>query len=742
MLNYGLDSIIVTSDSGRITIIEYMPEKNRFERVHLETFGKSGVRRVVPGEYLATDPKGRACMLASLEKNKLVYILNRNAQAKLTISSPLEAHKANTMVFDLVALDVHYDNPIFASLELEFNDENRLKAEDFPKELVYYELDLGLNHVVRKWSDVVDRTACKLFHVPGGKDGPSGVLVCGEESITYRHSNQGAFRVAIPRRQGATEDPNRKRYIVAGLMHKLKNDFFFLLQSEDGDLLKVQLEMAHDEEGRPTVEVARLTIKYFDTVPVATNICILKAGFLYVACESGDHHLYQFEGLGDNEGEMEWDSDSFPENYLQPYKPVYFHPRLPVNITLVESIPLLNPIMASKVLNLTDEDSPQIYSACGAGPRSSFRTSKHALTVSEIAESPLPGSPNAVWTVKKTSEDEFDSHIVLSFNNHTLVLKIDESVEEDTDTGLISSTSTLAVQQIGEDSLIQVHPRGIRQIFGTGNVLDWQAPQHRTIVAATANTRQVAIALSSGELIYFELDPAEQTLSEYEGRSELAATITCMSLGEVPHGRARSPFLAIGCDDSTVRILSTDPDQGLENKSVQALSASPVAMSIMSMPDSSSGGSTMFLHIGLYSGLYLRTVLDEYTGDLSDTRSRFLGPSPARLFPVSVKGEPAMLALSSRPWLGYAHSETKTFMLTPLDYGRMDWGWSFKSEQIPEGMVGIFGEALRYANRLFSFPCLRCDDYINQESYFPEENLSSYPIVPSDSQGASLMTTF
>src|ERR1700753_1800660 len=100
------DYMIVGSDSGRITILEYLPAQNRFNRIHLETFGKSGVRRVIPGQYLAVDPKGRACLIASVEKNKLVYVLNRNAQAELTISSPFEPHKPQTIVFALTALDV------------------------------------------------------------------------------------------------------------------------------------------------------------------------------------------------------------------------------------------------------------------------------------------------------------------------------------------------------------------------------------------------------------------------------------------------------------------------------------------------------------------------------------------------------------------------------------------------------------------------------------------------------------
>lgn len=60
------DYIVVGSDSGRIVILEYISAKNIFEKVHQETFGKSGCRRIVPGQYLAIDPKGRAVMIGTV----------------------------------------------------------------------------------------------------------------------------------------------------------------------------------------------------------------------------------------------------------------------------------------------------------------------------------------------------------------------------------------------------------------------------------------------------------------------------------------------------------------------------------------------------------------------------------------------------------------------------------------------------------------------------------------------------
>ena len=92
-----------------------------------ETFGKSGCRRIVPGQYLATDPKGRATMLGAVEKQKFVYVLNRDSAANLTISSPLEAHKSHNIVFSIVGLDMGFDNPVFAAIELDYADADQVQ---------------------------------------------------------------------------------------------------------------------------------------------------------------------------------------------------------------------------------------------------------------------------------------------------------------------------------------------------------------------------------------------------------------------------------------------------------------------------------------------------------------------------------------------------------------------------------------------------------------------------------------
>uniref|UniRef100_A0A7I4DMV7 Cleavage/polyadenylation specificity factor A subunit N-terminal domain-containing protein n=1 Tax=Physcomitrium patens TaxID=3218 RepID=A0A7I4DMV7_PHYPA len=685
------DYIVVGSDSGRIVILEYNKEKNLFEKVHQETFGKSGCRRIVPGQYLAVDPKGRAVMISACEKQKLVYVLNRDNAARLTISSPLEAHKSHTIVYSITGVDCGFDNPIFAAIELDYSEADQdptgQAANEAQKHLTFYELDLGLNHVVRKWTEPIDNGANMLVTVPGGGDGPSGVLVCAENFVIYKNQNHPDIRAVIPRRQDLP--PNRGVLIVSAATHKQKALFFFLLQTEYGDIFKVTLDYDKDDQ------VTELKVKYFDTIPVTSAMCVLKSGFLFAASEFGNHSLYQFQSIGDDP-EVESSSSTLVETE-EGYQPVFFQPRKLKNLVQIDDIESLMPIMDMKVANIFEEETPQIFSLCGRGPRSSLRILRPGLAVTEMAVSPLPGVPSAVWTVKKHANDEFDAYIVVSFVNATLVLSIGETVEEVSDSGFLDTTPSLAISLLGDDSLMQVHPSGIRHIRSDGRINEWKTPGKKTIVKVGYNRMQVVIALSGGELIYFEMDMSGQ-LMEIEKR-DMTGDVACLDIAPVPEGRQRSRFLAVGSYDSTIRILSLDPDDCMQILSVQAVSSPPESLLLLEVQASTGGEdgadhpASVFLNAGLQNGVLLRTEVDMVTGQLSDTRTRFLGLRAPKLFSALVRGRRAMLCLSSRPWLGYIHQGH--FLLTPLSYETLEYAASFSSDQCAEGVVAVAGDALR-----------------------------------------------
>jgi len=720
------DYLVIGSDSGRISILQFNTQQSAWVKVHEETFGKSGVRRLVPGEYVAVDPRGRAVLIAAIEKQKLVYVLNRDQAANLTISSPLEAHKSNMLTLSVVGLDVGFENPCFAAIEVDYHEEGdpeeRRAAEEaaqgtalqpqpvVAKYLTFYELDLGLNHVTRAFNTPIDSRSNLLLTVPGGEHGPGGVLVCAEDSVYYKSMDHALpiLRAAIPRRFGF-DTTEKGMLITASATHVQKGLFFFLLQSEYGDLYKVTLNYEEDV-------VDEILVKYFDTIPPSTSLVVLKTGFLLSASESANHYLWQFQGIGDEDDPQPFTSSKLSRQQPHPSsssaaaaaagqeeeEAVIFKPRLPTNLALIDEMENSAPILDMRVADLAREYTPQLYTLVGRGPRSALRVLRHGLAVSEMAVSELPGHPTAVWAIKTSQANHFMSYIVVSFVNATIVLSIGETVVEVKDSGLLESTNTLHVALLADDSIVQIHPQGLRHIRPDKRVHEWKTPGKKSIVTCSTNERQVVLALSGGEIVYFELDARSLGGGGGGGglldlqRKDMGNDVVSLALPPLPEGKLRANFLAVALYNNTVRILSLDPTQTLTQLAMQALPSQPSSLQLTTMSLSTSPNTNqpdLYLYIGLANGVLMRSKVDESSGSLSDTRKRFLGTKAVKLHAVRLKESNAIVALSSRNWLSYIHQQR--FQLIPLSYDLLDHAASFSSEQCPEGIVAISSTTLR-----------------------------------------------
>jgi splicing factor 3B subunit 3 len=733
------DFLVVGSDAGAVTIIEVRGSHSpgaraasaalagssggeadagtvRFVVLHCEVFGRAGLRRIVPGQFLACDPHGRAVMVAALEKSKVVYILNRGSSAedddgtgagadgqeapstttsaaRLTISSPLEAHEAQRAVIDVVALDVGFDNPLFAVLEIVYpeNDESEALEADgtvsgevvSPKRIVFWELDLGLNTMVKRGEIPVALSAHKLIAVPGEGDGPGGLLVCTAGAITYiGDEDRPHVRCELARRRGVPINPEHTEstygeegsLIIAVGAHRQRGMFLFLLQNEHGDVFKVTLDVT------PDGEVSGIRQSYFETLPLASSLVVLRAGFLFVVAETGSHQLYEFLSLG-GDGEVQ-------------LRPTEFEPRdEPEYLELTDEVASLAPIIDLKVASGTNDAaalaSCRIFAICGRGERTSaLKVLRHGLPVTEIADSPLPETASALWTLRHPLSQEvlsalaipegkdepdviadmFHRHIVVSFEDATLVLAVGDSVQEATETGLLTDTRTILAADIGsgerqqDASAVQVHPAGVRHIRlvdGSKSVSQWQPPAGTKIEHAAANRWQIIIALDNGELILFEVNQATSQLTEV-GKLSSRRTVCALAIAPVPGGRRRAKFAAMGdARSNTVRMLSLETsdtssapgfaqrvDSGassgprpiLSTVAVQTLPTAPTSLSLGRLPTNvgsvaaavsnatgSGGARALHLSIGLDNGVLVRTTVDSVTGELQDARTRFLG---------------------------------------------------------------------------------------------------------------------
>ena len=185
---------------------------------------------------------------------------------------------------------------------------------------------------------------------------------------------------------------------------------------------------------------------------------------------------------------------------------------------MCDDVESLSPIVDMKVANLLGEETPQIYAACGRGPRSTLRVLRQGLAVTELAVSPLPGNPNAVWTVKRNAADDYDSYIVVSFTNATLVLSVGDTVEEVSDSGFLGTSPSLLVCLLGQDALLQVHPNGLRHIRADKRAKEWKAPGRKLITKCCGNGHQVVVALTGGQIIYFYVRGRKKKEGEWGDR--------------------------------------------------------------------------------------------------------------------------------------------------------------------------------------------------------------------------------
>lgn len=610
--------LALTSDAGNLTLTKFMRASN--DRVFLQTIlnqplTRTGLRRLSPIAYLQVDTHGRCLFLSAIERNKLCFVANQVGKDGVCVQDPLEAVVPQALTLDMAVCDVRYDNPCFASLELRSDHH-----------LVFYILDLGLNHIVKRADYKIDDSANFLIGLPDlskfninchieTDTGESNVspydeinpfVLIGFENFLLIKDMHGYFniKVMLPRRKDKSEPTT----IISYAIQTLKKDFFVLLQSNWGDLFKLKILPDQANYNSPSAHIS-----YFDTIPQASHLHIFKNGYLFATSEFNDNHLFQFESLGDD----------------KPIEGSPFDPSVTLtNLSLVETQKTLNPLIASQVINATP-----LTLAMNTLNKTRFML--NGVNFEETISTQLPAGADNIWTVR-FSHDSFHSLLVLSYPKSTMILKTEEGAMEQLPSEdspfKLKADKTVFVGLMGERSVIQICENELRQVTVTSDAnrfekkLEWFPPAGIRAVVGTCTRSQLAVGLSNGEIVYFEMDTESRldSLHELQNRIELDENITALAMVPEP----RSDFLAVGNKESSIKVLSlkkSDEENFMEVVSIQALMAPVSDLKLIRTE------RELQLHAGLENGVYSRSKLNGQDGQLYDVKRKFLGPKRVTL---------------------------------------------------------------------------------------------------------------
>ena len=436
----NIDLVSVTSDSGYFHVFQLLGQT--LVKVHAEPFGRSGTRRIVPGIYSAVDPKGRAVMIAALELKKLTFILNREDSNHL-ISSPLEVNSPRSIVFSMCGVDVGFDNPVFAVLECCYDDATRnIDWYNFlPKQVIFYELDLGLNTMVKKHTAMVNSRSHILVQVPSPI---SGVIVFTENQLEWVHPKQASISADFPFPANSSGDI----LVIAITLFKSKKQFFYILQFNNGHVFKLEFD------------AFKFTFYYLVTLPKSSHISVFRSGYIYF---SNLNFLFQIDHFNS------------PVNDI-------FEPNLNSNALIkVQSLPYLSPLVS-----IADYNTEHLCFIGGQSPAIAFVQNAISTNLSNTIE--LPSNPVHLFHFMHGNKPA----LAISTAKYTIFIHLDNLAQFEIPT--IPSISSILICNINS-TIMQV----TKDAINTSNDKSIQIP----VRFATFNNSHLLV-YSNNKLILYD----------------------------------------------------------------------------------------------------------------------------------------------------------------------------------------------------------------------------------------------
>ncbi|KAL4312232.1 hypothetical protein GQ457_01G007480 [Hibiscus cannabinus] len=341
---------------------------------------------------------------------------------------------------------------------------------------------------------------------------------------------------------------------------------------------------------RPVVggscRVTGLEIELLGETSIASTISSLHDANVFIGSSYGDSQLIKLNPQPDAKGSF---------------------------VQVLDTYVNLGPITDFCVVDPDIQRQGQVVTCSGAYKDSSLRIVRNGIGINELVSVELEGI-KGMWSLRSSTDNPFDTFLVVSFISETRILAInlENELEETEIDGLNSQVRTLFCHDAVYDQLVQVTPSSVRLVSSISRELrdEWNAPSGYSINVATANATQILVATGGGHLTCFEIKDGKLTKVKH---AQLEYEISCLDINPIGENSNSSQLAAVGTW-TDINFLRT---------------------------------------VCLGSGVLLTFQLDD-SGKLTNRKEFTLGTQPMTLCTFSSKNGTQVFAASDRPTVIYS----------------------------------------------------------------------------------------
>ncbi|KAA3482151.1 DNA damage-binding protein 1a [Gossypium australe] len=348
-------------------------------------------------------------------------------------------------------------------------------------------------------------------------------------------------------------------------------------------------------------------------------------------------------------------------------------------VEVLERFVNLGPIVDFCVVDLERQGQGQVVTCSGAYKDGSLRVVRNGIGINEQASVELQGI-KGMWSLRSSTDDPFDTFLVVSFISETriLAMNLEDELEETEIEGFNSQVQTLFCHDAVYNQLVQVTSSSVRLVSSISRELrnEWHAPSGYSVNVATANATQVLLATGGGHLVYLEI--GDGTLTEVK-HAQLEYEISCLDINPIGENSNYSHLAAVGMwTDISVRIFSL-PELNLITKEQLGGEIIPRSVLLCSFE------GTSYLLCALGDGHLLNFQVNMSNGELTDRKKVSLGTQPITLRTFSSKNTTHVFASSDRPTVIY--SSNKKLLYSNVNLKEVGHMCPFNSAAFPDSLA-------------------------------------------------------